>query len=385
MGLLILGLVLFVLLVVLHEYGHFLVAKRNGVEVEEFGVGFPPKLYGRKMGKGIFEGYYTINLLPLGGFVKLKGEHDADKTKGAYGSVSTPAKLRIMLAGVAMNLAAALVIFTIVALVGMPQLVDNQFKVKSDSKVTRSQVITNYVDDNSPAAKAGLKNADIISALNGQKITTREQLRTATKEHAGQTVTIDYIRKSKPATTVATLLSSTEVEASLKTDNPKGYLGLASSEYTLVRSTWSAPIVAAGLSVQFTKLTLVGLGSAIAHLGKAIGSAVTGNETQAKKQASAASENVSGPVGIFAILQQGSALGYQFILFVVGLISLTLAIMNFLPIPALDGGRAFVTLLFRAMKKPLLPRTEELIHGTGFAALMLLFIVITVVDVRRFF
>ena len=79
MWLLILGLVLFVLLVVVHEYGHFLVAKRNGVDVEEFGIGFPPKIFGKTVGKGIFRCYYTINLLPLGGFVKLKGEHDADK------------------------------------------------------------------------------------------------------------------------------------------------------------------------------------------------------------------------------------------------------------------------------------------------------------------
>lgn len=385
MGLLILGLILFVLLVVLHEYGHFLVAKRNGVEVEEFGVGFPPKLYGRKMGKGIFEGYYTINALPLGGFVKLKGEHDADKTKGAYGSVSTPAKLRIMLAGVAMNLAAALLLFTIVAWLGMPQLVENQFTVKSDTKIIRSDVIASDVATDSPAAKAGLKNADIISAVDGQKVTTREELRAATKAHQGQWVAITYIRKGSTATTKAQLLSTDEVAASLNTDNPKGYLGVSTSEYKLGRSTWSAPFVAIGLTAQFTKLTLIGLGSAISHLGQALFDAVTGHGKQAKEQASAASENVSGPVGIFAILQQGSALGYQFILFVVALISLTLAIMNALPIPALDGGRAFVTLLFRAMKKPLLPKTEELIHGTGFAALMLLFIVITVVDVRRFF
>lgn len=385
MGLLIFGLFMFVLLVVLHEYGHFLVAKRNGVEVEEFGIGFPPKLYGRKLGKGIFEGYYTINALPLGGFVKLKGEHDADKQKGAYGSVSTPAKLRIMLAGVAMNLAAALVLFTIVAWVGMPQVVENQFTVASDTKIIRSEVLASNIAPDSPAEKAGLKNADIIKALNGQTVSTQEQLRAATKSFAGQSVTIDYVRKGDAAQTSATLLTTNEVEASLSTDNPKGFLGVSTSEYKLAQSTWSAPIVAVGLTAQFTKLTLEGLGNALGNLGKAFWSALTGNGQQAKDQASAASDNVSGPVGIFAILQQGSALGYQFILFVVALISLTLAIMNFLPIPALDGGRAFVTLLFRAMKKPLQPRTEELIHGTGFAALMILFIVITVVDVKRFF
>lgn len=385
MGLLIFGLVMFVLLVVVHEYGHFLVAKRNGVDVEEFGVGFPPKLYGRKMGKGIFEGYYTINLLPLGGFVRLKGEHDADKQKGAYGAASTPAKLRIMLAGVAMNLLAAFILFTIVAWVGMPQLVPNQFNVKSDSTTIRQQVIAGPPTTGSPADNAGLKNGDIISSVAGVQISTMEQLRATTLANANKTVKIDYIRKGDSATTTASLLSTQEVEASIKEKKPKGYLGLPGTEYKLNRSTWSAPIVAVGVMAQFTKLTLQGLWSAISHLAHAFTSAITGHGTQAKQEASVASENVSGPVGIFAILQQGSALGYQFILFVVALISLTLAIMNFLPIPALDGGRAFVTLLYRAMKKPLTPKAEELIHGTGFAALMLLFIIITVVDVRRFY
>lgn len=385
MALLILGLVLFVLLVVVHEYGHFLVAKRNGVEVEEFGVGFPPKVYGRKFGKGIFEGYYTLNLLPLGGFVKLKGEHDLDKQKGAYGAASTPAKLRIMLAGVAMNFIVAIFMFTAVAWMGMPQLVENQFTVKSDTKIVRSEAIAGYVNDASPAAKAGIKSGDIVQSVNGQTITTRDELKAATKSNAGTTVPVTYVRNGQPTTVNVTLLSTQEVADSQNTDNPKGYLGVSTSEYKLARSTWSAPIVAFGLAGQFTWLTLKGLGSAVAHISQAFVNAITGKTKEAKQQASAASENVSGPVGIFAILRQGSTLGFQFILFVVALISLTLAIMNLLPIPALDGGRAFVTLLFRAMNKPLMPKTEELIHGSGFAALMILFIVITVVDVKRFF
>ncbi|MBP7820976.1 site-2 protease family protein [Candidatus Saccharibacteria bacterium] len=385
MGLLILGLIIFVLLVVAHEYGHFLVAKRNGVEVEEFGVGFPPKLFGKKMGKGIFEGYYTLNLLPLGGFVRLKGEHDADKEKGSFGSVGTKAKLRIMLAGVAVNLIVALVMFTVVAWVGMPQLVENQFTVKSDQTITRSDVLASNVEPGSPAEQAGIKNGDIISSINGTEVKTQEQLRQATKSNQGQTVPIVYIHKGDTVNGKVTLLSTQEVEASKQSGNPKGYIGVVPSEFKLASYTWSAPIVAAGTSTQFTWLTLKALGSSLAGLGKAFVSAITGQGNQAKQEASKAGENVSGPVGIFNILQQGSVLGYQFILFVMAVISLTLAIMNALPIPALDGGRAFVMVLFRALKKPLTPQLEERIHGTGFAVLILLFIVITVVDVRRFY
>ena len=385
MGLLIFGLFSFVLLVVAHEYGHFLVAKKKGVEVEEFGVGFPPKIFGRKMGKGIFEGYYTVNLLPLGGFVRLKGEHDADKEKGAFGSVSTSAKLQIMLAGVLVNYLLAVVLFTIVAWVGMPQLAPNQFSVKSNETISRSDVVSNFVDEGSPAASAGIVSGDIIKSINNQSISTSQELIDAAKSNAGQEVTISFIHKGDTRQSETTLLSSQEVEASKQTDNPKGYLGVVPTEYKLATYTWAAPVVAVGSTVQFSWLTLKAIGSSLAALGKAFVNAVTGDGTAAKQEASKASENVSGPVGIFAILQQGTALGYQFILFVIALISLTLAIMNFLPIPALDGGRAFVMLLFRAMKKPLTAKREELIHGTGFALLILLFVVITIVDVRRFY
>lgn len=384
-GLLIVGLIGFILLVVAHEYGHFLVAKKKGVEVEEFGIGFPPKIIGKKFGKGIFEGYYTLNLLPLGGFVKLKGEHDADKEKGAFGSVSTAAKVQIMLAGVLVNYIIAVLLFTVVAWVGMPQLVPNQFSVKADETISRSSVITNFVDPDSPAAKAGIQTGDIITSFNSLPIKDSQTLIDEAKASAGQTVKITYNRQGELNDTKASLLTSQEVEASKSSNDPKGYLGVVPREYQLATYTWSAPVVAVGSTIQFSWLTLKAIGSSLAALGKAFVSAITGNTTNAKQEASKASENVSGPVGIFAILQQGTQLGYQFILFVIALISLTLAIMNFLPIPALDGGRAFVMLLFRVMKKPLTAKKEELIHGTGFALLIVLFIVITIVDVRRFY
>jgi regulator of sigma E protease len=383
--LLILGLILFVLLVVVHEYGHFLVAKRNGVEVEEFGIGFPPKLFGKKLGKGIFEGYYTINLLPLGGFVKLKGENDADKRKGAFGAASTKAKLKIMLAGVAMNLVAALILFTVVAWVGMPQLVPNQFTVASDSKITRQDVFAALVAESSPAQNAGIVTGDVIKTINNISVNTEQDLIDLTKSNAGRQVEINFVSDGVAKTTTASLLSQKEVEESKNTDNPKGYLGIVPREYTLVKSTWSAPIVAVGLSAQFTWLTLQAIGNALVDLGQAFINLLLLNTDTAKTEASKAGENVAGPLGIFAILKQGGDLGYQFTLFVVAVLSLTLAIMNFLPIPALDGGRAFVMLLFKALKKPLSPELEDKIHGTGFAVLMLLFVVIAVLDFNRFF
>jgi regulator of sigma E protease len=144
-------------------------------------------------------------------------------------------------------------------------------------------------------------------------------------------------------------------------------------------------VVGAGLIGQFTKLTFQGLGKAVAGVGKIIAGAVTGNSQARENGQQQASSQVSGPVGIFVILKDGSVLGFNFILLVIAIISLTLAIMNILPIPALDGGRLWLTLITRAIKRPLSPQREEIINASGFLFLMALMLVITIVDVRRFF
>jgi regulator of sigma E protease len=387
--LLILGLVLFISLVVVHEFGHFWVARRNGVQAEEFGIFFPPALYRRKIKskKGNYD--FTINLLPIGGFVRLKGEHDADTEKGSFGAASTWAKTKIMAAGVFMNFVTAFILFTLVALIGMPKLVDNQFTVASDTKVTSSQLFAGYVEPNSPASKADLESGDRLLKIAGTNqavsLNGSTTLPKVTKQFAGQTVTLTYSRQGAVHTAQATLRGNSEVAASKKTDNPKGYLGVVPSTYAMQRSTWSAPITAGGVMVQFTGLTFQGLGRALAGLGGIVAGGLTGNGQARHDAQTEASNQVSGPVGIFFILKDGSLLGYQYILFIVAIISLTLAIMNILPIPALDGGRLWLTLASRAINKPLTQRTEEIINATGFVLLMSLILLITFVDVKRFF
>lgn len=371
--LLILGLVLFVALVVVHEYGHFIAARRNGVEVEEFGIGFPPRAWSKKTKDGFL---FSLNWLPIGGFVKLKGEHDSDTAPGSFGAASFKTKVKIMLAGVGMNLLAAFVLFTALAWFGMPQLIKNQFTVVSDTKIIRQDVLVGAITKGSPADKAGLQVRDkllkIVSATGrSQKIISADHLPTVTQSLAGQKATIEYTRQGQRKTAHVQLLGAQEIAASKKTANPKGSLGISPSEYTLQRSTWSAPIVAAGLIKQYTVATFQGLGTAVSALFHG----------QGKK----ASEQVSGPVGIVVILKDGSLLGIQFVLMIIAIISLTLAIMNVLPIPALDGGRLFVILIARMTGKPISEETEERIYGYGFVALMALVITVTVVDVKRFF
>lgn len=373
LALLILGLILFIALVVVHEFGHFIVARRNNVEVEEFGIGFPPKVWAKKMKKGFL---FTINALPLGGFVRLKGEHDADNAKGSYGAATLWAKTKIIGAGVAMNLIVAIAMFTLLALIGMPKIIDNQFTVDNDTSVTKNDVLVAQVEDSSPASEAGLQPRDRLVSIgtnldNAEKISNEEKLPEATKKFAGQKVQIVYERDGTSKTAETTLRTKDEVEASKSTDDPKGYLGVLPTEFTLQRSTWSAPIVGVGVATQFTQVTFKGLGSIVAGLFQ--------GDTQK------ATSQVSGPVGVVVLIKDGSKLGVQFILMIVAVISLTLAIMNILPIPALDGGRLFVTYLYRIMRKPLTPKAEELIHGIGFMVLMGLFVLITIVDVKRFF
>lgn len=385
--LLIVGIILFIGLVVVHEWGHFIVARRNGVEVEEFGIFFPPRLYKHKT-KGGWD--FTINALPLGGFVKLKGEHDSDTEKGTFGAATVWVKSKIMAAGVVMNLVTALVLFTILALIGMPKLVDNQFTVASDTHIVSSKTLVGYIDKGSPADKAGLQSEDQLSSIGlaGQKpvqVKDSKDLPNITGSFAGKKVDVNYIRDGQNHKTTTTLLDKATVEASRKTDNPKGYLGIVPNDYTIQRSTWSAPVVAVGFSAQVTALTFQGLGHALGGLGSLIAGAVTGNDTARQHGQTNASSQVSGPVGIFVILKDGSLLGYQFMLMIIAIISLTLAIMNILPIPALDGGRLWLTLISRAIKKPLSAKREEAINATGFLVLISLIILITIVDVKRFF
>jgi regulator of sigma E protease len=393
MLLVIFGLVLFVGLVVVHEWGHFIMARRNGVDVEEFGIGFPPKLatvYRDKKGTE-----YTLNLLPLGGFVRLKGEHDADRAKGSFGAASFWAKTKIILAGVTMNLVTAWLVFTLLSLVGIPKLPlpsgEEQFTVASDTRVVSNDVYVGWVEPGGPADKAGVKPGDRIDLFGPvmhpstsepvnctgdclADLARAEDLRSVTESQlrkGASTLKMTVLRDGALTDIVITPRSLEEVASSQLNDEPKGYLGVLPYNFTVQRSTWSAPIVGAGLVAQYSKLTYQALGKTIASLFQGKGSE--------------ASANVSGPIGIFVVLQQGASLGLSYILLIIGLLSLTLAIMNTLPIPALDGGKLFVMALFRILRKPLTARREELIHGSGFALLMVLFVVLTVVDIRRFF
>ncbi len=189
--LLIVGVILFIGLVVAHEFGHFIAARRNGVEIEEFGIGFPPKIWSREVDTGKSKFLFTINALPLGGFVRLKGENDEANEPGSFGAASLSTKVKIMVAGVTMNLIVALGLFTLLALVGMPKIIDNQFTVASDTKISKEIAITALkVEPNQPAERAGLKKNDGVVSVAGTPIAKSEQIGQIAKQNAGKTVPV---------------------------------------------------------------------------------------------------------------------------------------------------------------------------------------------------
>lgn len=369
------GLIVLVLLVSLHELGHAIVARRNGVVVEEFGIGFPPRAYKKKLKNGIL---FTLNWLPLGGFVKLQGEHDAATEKGDYGAATFWQKTKILLAGVFINWITAVILFSILAVFGLPKIIPDQFSIPSDTTYVSTPVQVGKVTDGYPAAKAGLQSGDKIISFDNVDVTSTQQFIELSKENRGETVPVTYERDGKETTTEVTLR-----------DADSAVFGSTLGQQDYIKATWSAPIVGVVTTAQFTWVTLQGLGNLVVNFfGGLIGQLSTNQETrqQATAKLDEAGASVAGPVGILGVIfPAASENGLGQIIFLAAIISLTLAVMNALPIPSLDGGRWFVTAGFKLFKKPLTKEREESIHGTGFAVMMVLFLIITIADVVKLF
>lgn len=363
-----LGIILFVLLIVVHEFGHFIAAKRNGVDVEEFGIGFPPKLktIAKKNGTE-----YTLNWLPLGGFVKLKGEHDDATEKGSYGASSMKAKLKIIVAGVFMNLVVAYLLVLGLAIFGLPKLNlqdlpfynKQQFTIKSDQHTTKSVIKVQFVVQDSPAERAGIKSQDDILEINGEPMRSVDAVKNAGEQNLNKEVTMK-IRHDGQIEEKSLKLNDSEKAAQ------QGAIGVVPGLYETMRYTWSAPIVAGGVVGQYAEVTFKGLGYTLGNL-------FTGHGQEAK-------DSVGGPVATVDAIVNSSEQGINNLILLIALISLSLAIMNILPIPALDGGRLFLTLFYTyILKKKLTKEVEERVHGWGMLALLGLIVVISFFDIQR--
>lgn len=376
-----LGLVILMILVALHELGHAIAGLKSGVVVEEFAIGFPPRAWARKLKNGIL---FSLNWLPLGGFVKFQGEYDAANNKGDYGAASYLEKTVILLAGVAVNWLVAALLITILAWMGaLPNILPNQFFVQSDTTVTRYPVEVVSVVEGSPAEEAGLQVGDKILSLDGEEITSTTQLSESTEEKQGEEVTLAYERDSTEHTANVTL--NTDEEA-----GNEGYLGTALGQrQEMIRAGWSAPITGVVTTAQFSWETLVGVKDLAINAAQGAAMRLSPNEEtreQGEENLGEAANSVAGPVGMLGIIFPAAAQGgIANLLFLTAIISLTLAVMNILPIPALDGGRWLTMTIFKLAKEPLTKEREETIQSVGFMVLLSLIIIITFTDIGKLF
>lgn len=377
----IIGIIVLTILVVIHELGHALVARKYGTVVEEFGVGFPPKAKSWRIKKSFLgkNVEYSLNWLPLGGFVKLQGEHDDDNGVGDYGTLTFWQKTQVLLAGVVINWVFAVLLIAVLALIGLPKILPNQFSVAGDTQTVLQPVELVSITKDLPAAKAGLQTGDQIIRFDGAAVENPQVLTKLTADSKGKTVAVVYERGGKERTTNVTLRNDNS--------DSKGYLGVQPAQRELMRSTWSAPIVGVGTTAQLTWLTFQSLGDLVANTVTGLVMKLSPNEAtqqQASDKLSAAGASVAGPVAIFGIIfPAADKMGPSYVIMIAAVISLTLAVMNALPIPALDGGRWFVTMIYKVLRRPLTKEREEKIHGTGFMVLMLLIVVITIADIGK--
>lgn len=409
------GLLVLMFLVTAHEFGHFIAARRNGVNVLEFGIGFPPRAIAwvkdPKTGKWrrlprkewtkekatkvvISDGnkdfaqkgmIFSLNWLPIGGFCQMDGESAADTRVGTFGKAGFWAKTKILFAGVAMNWLVAIIIFTILAWTGMPEFLDGQFTVANDTRTDATPVQITSVAENSPAAKAGLAANDYIVAVNGTEVKYASEITDINTEHAGEEVSYKILRKGAEDCNCDKDL---DLKVTLNPADSEYLLGVTmASSQSLSYSTWSAPIVGIGLTAQLTGETYKGIGIMIGNLVSGTARLFSPNSEVREEGQEALSEvkdSVSGPVGIIGVLFPAfTSAGPTNLAFLAALISVSLACMNVLPIPALDGGRWLLIAVYKLRKKKLTKETEEKIVSRAFIVLLALIFIVTILDIIR--
>lgn len=391
----IVGLLVLMTLVTAHEFGHFIAARRNGVKVLEFGICFPPRAIAwvkdpktkkwtrikkedwEKPQKGLI---FSLNWLPIGGFCQMDGESANDTRKNTFGNAKYWAKTKILFAGVAMNWLVSYIILTVLAWTGMPTFLDNQFTIESDTRHEYTPIVVNSVLEDSPAKNAGLESGDKILKINDAEIKEITDINKINQENAGQTVTYKIDRNNEEK----------DLAVALNGQDAEYLLGITmSSDQSLSYSTWSAPIVGLGLTAQMTGETFKGVGELIWNVISGAARQLSFNgETreQGREAISAAGDSVSGPVGIIGVIFPAfTSAGPTNVAFLAALISISLACMNVIPIPALDGGRWLLITIFKLRKKELSKEVEEKIVSRAFMVLLVLIVLITILDITRFF
>lgn len=338
-------------LVIIHEWGHFAAARLFGIKVEEFGFGFGPRLFGvYKRGT-----LYSVNALPLGGFVRLKGEDGSTATDSdSFASKRWWQKGIVIIAGVTMNIVLAVVLFTAGFTFGMPQIIDDEHDTKNARNVS---IQVTMVKQDSPASRAGILVGDSIATLDGTAVESVEHIRAYTSEHIGSEVILIVKRGTQEITMpiIPELLKETR----------RGGIGVGIARIGIV----SYPIhesVVLGIKATWNmaQMIVVTLVAAFRQL---------------------AFDDVVGPVGIATYTASIAKLGIAYLIGIVAQLSISLAIFNILPLPALDGGRILFIVLERIRGRSMNIAIENAIHIVGFIVLITLVLLVTARDISRIF
>lgn len=361
----ILTIIIFILilgvLIFSHELGHFIAAKRAGVKVEEFGFGFPPRIFGIKKGETI----YSINAIPLGGFVKIFGEEQGDKksrSKRAFYNKPAWQRAIILAMGVIANLIIAGILLSVVNGLGVPSYVEQGQEI--NYKNVQIQIVEIVKD--SPAQGAGIKIGDSITALlyGNEAIQVKEidDVQKFIAAHLGQDVVVQINRGNENL--------SINIVPRINPPQEQGALGIAMAKTGLISYPWYKAILKGFeemWKMLITMLTMFWLLIKTLILkGKMIG-------------------DIAGPVGIYSLTSQFVKLGAVYVLQFAAILSVNLAIINSVPFPALDGGRLLFLLIEKIKGKPIKFKTERLANTLGFAILIGLMLVVTLRDIIKLF
>ncbi|HLC49381.1 MAG TPA: RIP metalloprotease RseP [Candidatus Andersenbacteria bacterium] len=343
-------------LVLVHEWGHFIIAKKAGCKVEEFGFGFPPRLFS-KMWRGTL---YSFNLLPLGGFVKIEGENMDEETPSStsFASKSALWRIAILSAGVIMNLVLAAVLLAFESGIGAPTI------ATPENRGTLTNIMTYVLDisPNSPAAQAHMQPYDRIVRYADIEKPTVAQIQELTKQLAGTEITAEIERAGQHM----------QISITPRVNPPEGEgaLGIGLGETGLLKTSWlMAP-------VEGVKRTAFMSGAIVDQFAGLI---------QKLFRKESVGQVLTGPIGIAIYTKEAASLGLSYFLEFAAMISINLAIINILPLPALDGGRILFVIIEKLFGKRVPGNIESYVHTAGFVLLIGLMIAITFKDVHRYF
>lgn len=352
----ILFLLVLAVLVFVHELGHFLAAKAAKVRVDEFAVGFPPRVISKTVG----ETAYSLNLIPFGGYVKIYGEDPNDETADPTNARSMSNKPRIvqagiLAAGVIFNVIFAWIMLSLVLMIGYPTPVPADAPVQDTDRVT----IVSVMPD-SPAADVGIKGGDVIEAIDGATYQTVTEVQTAITAGGATEKTITVLRNDGSVATY-------DVVPELNADG-KPLIGIALDRLEVQQLPWYSAIGEGFMNTMYL------IGEIAKGLGSFVADAFRGEADTA---------SVAGPVGIATMVGDASALGFTHLLTFTAFISLNLAVLNIMPFPALDGGRLLFLAIEAIIRKPLPQKFTNTANLIGFSLLMLLIVVVTFKDIAK--